>query len=78
MERELVEEHIGRKAARRVRIGRQRRDLGAGGHFDLKGAMRAGIAAPVVGLQRVEHETVGGGMALDAFVHRLGRLTLAA
>src|SRR3546814_17129889 len=29
MESELIQEYIGREAARRIRIGRQRRDLGA-------------------------------------------------
>ena len=70
---ELVQQHVGRKAPRRVRVGRQRRDLAAAGQLDLQ-RLDAGLPVVIVRLEARAHRLQ---VELDALVHRLARLALA-
>ena len=78
MERELVKEHVGRKASRRVGIGGQRRHAGAVFRHNFKGLDHGIVGkAEIIG-KRLETDIHGAQVKFQAFLHRLPRLPFPA
>ena len=78
MEGEFVQKNVGRKAARRVRISGQGRHAGAVGHAHFQGAHRGAVFQVENVLGSLECRAHSVQMELDAFLHSLTRLPLAA
>lgn len=78
MKGKFVQKDVGRKAARRVRIGGKRRHAGAVGHAHFQGAHRGAVFQVENVLGSLECRAHGVQMELDAFLHGLPRLPLAA
>ena len=75
---ELVQEHVRGVAASGLGVCGQRGDARAAGQADLERLVAgAGLGHELV-VEVFHREGVGGGVALDALLHRLGGLALAA
>ncbi len=77
MKGEFVQEHVGRKAARGIRVGRQRRDARAARKLDFQRLVHRIVPAPFDSMASMRR-VVGPRVAVYAFFHGFASLPFAS